>query len=105
MQNQTQAEEEYVVSSDVFQRRYEHISDLDDGRAEFKPIGKVFAVQLTNTFLVEHGLPGNMQFEAPWGELQVAYLDDFIVTMPDFSEVYRIGKKEFNETYSITNKT
>lgn len=99
VQNQTSAKEWYVVPAEKFNNRYEYIRKLENGLSLYKPKGQVFALKLNSKILKELELESIFHFEAPWGESQVACKEDFMATPPDFSEVYRIGKKEFKETY------
>jgi hypothetical protein len=104
VQNQTSAREWYIVSKSKFQDRYEWVSDLDEDLARYKPKGKVMAIALSKELLSDLNYPSTFHFEAPWGEAQVAHQGDLMVTPPDYSEVYRIGKKEFAETYNLEDK-
>lgn len=99
VQNQTTAGEKYLVSGGKFEQRYEKVEDLEDGFARYSPNGQVVAIQLTDEIMAQIGLEGSFEIEAPWGSAQNVHPGDFVVTPPDFSEIYAIGKKEFAETY------
>ncbi|MBW6451365.1 MAG: hypothetical protein K0B02_01395 [DPANN group archaeon] len=129
VQNQTEAKEEYIVSADKFEARYEQITGeiafenmtksvlqnkytIDDIKQTidkfinykdniYQPIGEVNAVQIDENLMELIGYKDreSFHFEAPWGEEMIAKMGDFIVTPPTKDEVYRIALKEFNETY------
>ena len=40
-----------------------------------------------------------MEFQAPWKESIVVKPGDFLVISLDKTEIYRVAKKEFTETY------
>ena len=101
VQNQTEAREEYVVPSEKFRERYDLIEKWDDGRARYQPKGHVYAVKLTPELLSEIGLQSEFEIEAPWGEAQKVVENDYMVTPPDKSEIYRIAFLEFGETYRL----
>lgn len=43
-------------------------------------------------------------FKAPWGSDQLAREGDvFVSPWPDLDEVYRIARKEFDETYKLAD--
>lgn len=97
--NLTKAKEMYVVKPDAFQKRYEYEREAEDGFSEFHPIGKVVAIEMTVDFLKSQGLEDEFKFIAPWGEEIIVKKNDFLVSPPDFSQVYRIARTEFYETY------
>lgn len=97
--NQTGAREQYVVSPEKFRERYSFWREAPDGYSEYRPKGKVLAIELTDTVLHQLGVASEFEYEAPWGERAIAQKGDFLVCPPDESEVYRIGRKEFFETY------
>lgn len=97
--NQTGAREQYVVSPEKFRERYSFWREAPDGYLEYLPKGKVMAIELTDAVLEYLGLPSEFEYEAPWGERGIAQKGDFLVCPTDESEVYRIGRKEFFETY------
>lgn len=101
VENQTSARERYLISSNKFRDRYEKQFDAEDGWAVYKPLGKVRAIELTREILNKLGLQEEFEIEAPWGSAEVVKENDFLVTPPDFTEVYRIARVEFLETYQV----
>lgn len=99
VKNQTEAAEVYVVEKDAFEKRYEWLRPGNDGFEEYHPTGKIIAIELTEERLATLDLPASFHFKAPWKEDMIAKKSDFIVSPPDFSEIYRIARKEFFETY------
>jgi len=104
VENQTSAHERYLVSSEKFADRYKKQRDVDNGWAIYKPMGKVCAVELSDELLTRLELQDEFEIEAPWGAAEVVRKDDFVVSTPDFSEVYRIARREFLETYENRSK-
>ena len=101
VQNQTEAQEVYIVPAVKFRERYDLIERYEDGRGRYQPKGRVFAVQLTPELLSELGFVSEFEIEAPWGEAQKVKENDYLVTPPDKSEIYRIAFLEFGETYRL----
>lgn len=101
VKNQTDAEEMYVMSDEKFNDRYRVLTEIEDGFAEYQPIGKIVAVELTPQVLSELNLAAEFEFMAPWGEKMVAKQGDYLVCPSDFNEIYRIARKEFFETYEL----
>ncbi len=101
VKNQTEAAEVYVVEKDAFDKRYEWLNYAAEGFDEYHPTGKVIAIELTPERQKALELPATFHFEAPWKEDMVAKTGDYIVCPPDFSEIYRIARKEFFETYEL----
>ena len=98
--NQTGAGETYVLTPEKFQVRYEWLRPGKGGFDEYCPIGHIIAVELNRRTLEALGVSGDFTFVAPWGEPMIAKPGDFLASPPDFSEVYRIARKEFFETYA-----
>lgn len=99
VKNQTAAEEVYVVKADKFKQRYQWLRHAEEGFEEYRPTGRVTAVELSPERCAAMRIPAEFYFEAPWGEAMVAKEGDFIVSPPEGGEVYRIARKEFFETY------
>ncbi|AEV99684.1 hypothetical protein A4D02_35530 [Niastella koreensis] len=108
LQNDTKIKEEYIVKPDKFQDRYIHEKEnyyVPNQKA------RVYAIQLTAGNIAAFKLEGLQQLidnpsnpiyiEAPWHESQALRLDDYLVIPLAKNEVYRIGQKEFVETYKI----
>ncbi len=104
VKNQTIAKEMYVMKPSSFEQRYasydEALSD-SDGFQEYTPIGKIWALLMDATLLYSLNLPEAFYFEAPWGSSMICKENDYLVCPPDFSQVYRIARKEFFETYKF----
>ncbi len=101
VQNQTTAGERYLVPAELFARRYRHLRAVSDGWAEYESVGRIRAVELTSELLEQLGLPAEFEFTAPWGSPMVARQGDFLVGPEQPSEVYRIARVEFEETYAL----
>lgn len=101
VKNQTEAAELYLIKADKFHQRYVWLRPADDGFEEYAPTGRARAVELTEERLKTLGLDTEFHFEAPWKEDMIAEPGDFMVSPLDLSEVYRIARKEFLETYEV----
>jgi hypothetical protein len=101
VKNQTGAEEMYIVSPEKFGERYVFLHQAEDGFAAYRATGEITALELTAPVLQELELPAPFHFEAPWGEKMIAREGDYLATPPDQSEVYRIARREFLETYDL----
>jgi len=101
IKNQTEAGEMYIIKEQKFRERYEFHKSIDSDYSIYKAKGKIIALQMTVTLLNELNLEKEFFFIAPWGEAMIVKSDDFLATTFDYSEVYRIARKEFFETYQI----
>ena len=102
VKNQTEAKELYVVEPEKFHARYELFNRLPDGDwAEYTPKGKVYAFQLTEELLESLGLAKHFYIVASWEESQYVSIGDYMANPVGEEGVYRIGGKEFRETYKI----
>jgi len=99
VKNQTEAEEEYILSPEKFRERYVLVHPPEGEYAEYRAVGKVMALEVTPDLLAYLGQDDTFYFEAPWGGEMIVRTGDFLATPPDKSEVYRIARKEFLETY------
>lgn len=99
VENQTSSSEQYLVAATVFDTKYEMIQSLGNGWSSFQPKGKVTAIPITKMDFEAFENQDTIHFEAPWKELTVLRIGDFLVTPPEKDEIYRIAKKEFGETY------
>lgn len=99
VKNQTEAGEEYIVNAEKFHDRYELKDTIQGAFSIYKPKGRVIALEITTDILTELNLPDSFYFIAPWDEKMIVKKDDFLVSSPDYSEIYRIARKEFFETY------
>ncbi len=88
---QTEYQEEYIVTEEMFFKRYKFFYFSDNDHAVYMPTGRVRAV----TYYGEE-----TSFIANWGRPMALKSGDYIVTpYPDLNEIYRIAAKEFHETY------
>jgi len=101
VKNMTEAGEMYLVSARKFEARYTYLQDAGEGFSEYRSTGKVIALELTPEILDKLNLSSPFHFEAPWGERMIAKDGDFLAMPPDKSEVYRIARVEFFETYAL----
>lgn len=101
VQNQTHAGEEYIVPGDKFNKNYEFAKEKDDTWSTYNPLGRIVAVELTPERLEALGLPAEFQFIAGWNAPMTAKTGDFMGSPPDLSEVYRLARTEFFETYRL----
>ncbi len=99
IKNQTEAGEMYIIGAEKFQDRYDFLEEGSDGFALYSPKGKAVAVEMNEELLKRLGLQNEFYLIAPWGEEMVVKKDDYLASPLDFSEVYRIARKEFFETY------
>lgn len=102
VKNQTEAGETYVVPADKFRDKYRYTGPGPEGFDEYQPLGSIVAVELSPTLLHNLQLPQVFSFDTPWDNNMVAKEGDFLACPPDFSEIYRIARKEFFETYSAS---
>lgn len=99
VENQTSAKERYLVKPETFEKKYSLMHSLGDGWGCYRPIGKIYAINVSESDLVNFGAKTVLEFQAPWKESIVVKPEDFLVISLDKSEIYRIAKKEFSETY------
>ncbi len=105
VQNTTQAREEYVLSPDKFSKRYAFVQTGVNGYDTYRPTGYIVALELTQQELETLHLPKTFKFEASWQAEMIAKTGDYLAAPIDFSEVYRIARKEFFETYEPAEDT
>lgn len=101
VRNQTEAAEMYIVPAAKFHDRYEFLEEGIDGFSMYAPKGKIMASEMNEALLKRLELSDEFYLIAPWGEEMVVKKDDYLVSPLDFSEVYRIARKEFFETYQL----
>lgn len=99
VKNCTKAKELYIVKDSAFHARYKFNKKAEDGYSQYLPTGKVIAVTLTGEIMGLFGKQDELFFLASWNEAIVAKKGDLLVCPLDFSEIYRIARKEFDETY------
>jgi hypothetical protein len=100
IQNTTDAGEQYILAAEKFEKKYSPISaPNDDGWQTYRPNSVITALELTAETLLQLQWPPEFHFTARWGEAMIAKTGDFLALPADHSEVYRIARKEFFETY------
>jgi hypothetical protein len=99
VENQTSAHEKYLIKADVFDKKYTLKDSLGNGWGCYRPKGEIFAIKTTEADLAYFGASNSMEFQAPWKESIIVKPGDFLVISLDNSEIYRVAKKEFIETY------
>ena len=102
VKNQTESKEQYVVNNDKFEKRYKAIRKMPDGLwTEYSPTGQVRGVQLSENLIDTLNLDKHFFIMASWGQPQYVGIGDFIVNPINEVGFYRIGLKEFKETYAL----
>jgi len=101
IKNQTGAGEMYIISGKKFNQRYQFLATTKNEFSEYKPVGRILAVEMNEDDLNNLGLPGEFKFMATWGEGMVVKANDYLATPLDQGEIYRIARKEFFETYQL----
>ncbi|MCU0381869.1 MAG: hypothetical protein MUE58_11840 [Chitinophagaceae bacterium] len=104
--NQTESREEYVLKPEQFFKRYVH------GQDDYYVPGegaRIKALQVTEENIKRYRLKGlkrlastpqdSLYIEAPWKESERLRLNDYLACNLEETEVYRIARKEFEETY------
>lgn len=101
VRNQTQAREEYIVAGETFSKRYVMSREPSDDWLTFEPAGEVRALEITHDVTTLLDVGNQFFIEAPWGERQFAAEGDYLVSpAPEHSEIYRIDRVAFDETYA-----
>ncbi len=101
VKNKTKAGERYIVKPKVFEKTYEHYKKRKGIYDEYKPNKQILALEIKASFFKKQGYSKELYFVAPWGSKMVLKVNDFLACPLDFSEAYRIAKKEFFETYEL----
>lgn len=89
--------EKYVLTPKKFMQNYE-IEEY----SYFNMTGTA-KVQPQPRFAAQWNLENQLIFTAPWGEQMICNQGDYLVAAQDFSEVYRIEKSVFEQTYKLVN--
>lgn len=103
VRNQTDAEEEYIVPAHKFNKRYTALRAVDEHWQEYQALGRIIAIELTAEKLASLNLPTEFEFMAPWDDPMTAKAGDFMGGPETLTEVYRLARKEFFETYGPVN--
>ena len=101
VQNNTNAQEQYVVKPDKFNANYIWVKDLENGFAEYQPTGEIQAIELTAALLEYLEQQSPFYFIAPWGSKMIAKKGDYLACSTDEIEIRRIARQEFEETYQL----
>ena len=102
VRNLTEAREEYIVGKKKFEARYRALETIDDTWTLYEPLGEVMAIEITRELTDQLDVDGAFYIMAPWGSEQLAREGDkFVSPLPGLDEVYRIARKEFEETYRL----
>jgi hypothetical protein len=101
IKNQTDAEEMYIIGAEKFHARYDFLKEGPDGFSVYSAKGKVLGIKVNEELLKQLNLPDEFYLIAPWGEKMIVKSSDYLVSPLDYSEVYRIARKEFFETYQL----
>ena len=99
VENQTSAKERYLVKAETFEKKYSMVDSLGKGWGCYRPVGEIYAYRVSAEDLAEFGATDIMEFQAPWKESIIVLPGDFLVVPLDKSEIYRVARKEFSETY------
>jgi tetratricopeptide (TPR) repeat protein len=100
VRNLTEAAEEYLVGRDKFDARYTLVAPVDDRWNEYVPTGAVLGIEVTRDLTDMLGVGEEFLIIAPWRTEQLVREGDMLVSpLPALDEVYRIARKEFEETY------
>lgn len=107
VRNESSSGEEYIIPPDQFSGRYVH--DYADIYVPGEK-ARIYALEFSTDFFgsrkiwpftpSEDGFPSSFFIEARWNEWQVLRDGDFLACPLNQSEVYRIARTEFLETYS-----
>lgn len=99
VQNKTGAKEEYVLPPEKFNKRYEKTEETENGLDVYQATGMCKALTFEGA---EWNMPNKIKFIADWKEEMVMEDGDMVCTpLPAANEIYRIARKEFDETYAI----
>lgn len=99
VENQTAAQEHYLVSAATFKKKYEIRQAIGDGWGSFQSLVPVYALQISEKELEPLGNSNQLEFQGPREKTVLIHPGDYLVIPVDQSEVYRITAKEFEETY------
>jgi hypothetical protein len=100
VKNLTEAQEEYLVGEKKFNERYTFVEDVDDEWKLYDSVGEVLALEISRAITTMLGVGEEFYIEAPWKSDQLVREGDmFVSPFSTLDEVYRIARKEFDETY------
>lgn len=100
VENDTKAKEQYIVEMDIFMDRYDVDTTLSEQWQAYSPKGKILGLEVSHEVTALLDVGDQFFIEAPWKSDQYCEEGDYLVSpLPDLSEVYRIGRAEFEQTY------
>ena len=99
VENQTSAEEQYLIKPETFEKKYDLMHALGDGWGCYRPKGEIYAMKVNSSDLESFGAKSTLEFQAPWKESIHIKPGDYLVISLDKTEIYRIALKEFLQTY------
>ncbi len=99
VENQTSAKERYLIKAETFAAKYTLMDSLGNGWGCYRPVGEVYACKVTDEDIEKLGGSGAAEFQAPWRRSIVIKTGDFLVMPVNKTEIYRVARKEFIETY------
>lgn len=100
VQNMTNAKEQYIVPLVKFNKKYSFYKKYNDEWSIYMPKGEIKAVLVDKKLLKELGInEKEFYIKTAWNEKMIVKENDYLVSPIDMSEVYRIAKTEFFETY------
>ena len=101
VENQTSAKESYLIKAETFEKKYTLMESLGNGWGCYRPKGEIIAMIVSEDDIKNLGGGENFEFQAPWKESIVLKPGDYLVASLEKSEIYRVAKKEFQETYEL----
>ena len=101
VENQTSAKESYLIKAETFEKKYTLMDSLGNGWGCYRPKGEIIAMIVSEDDIKNLGGGENFEFQAPWKESIVLKPGDYLVASLEKSEIYRVAKKEFQETYEL----
>lgn len=105
VKNLTEAQEKYLVGIAKFPDRYSEVEPVDDTWMRYEPKGEVLAIEISRELTDQLDVREEFYIMAPWGSEQLAGEGDMLVSpLPDLDEIYRIARKEFEETYRLKDR-
>ncbi|MEP1472306.1 MAG: hypothetical protein ABJK25_15160 [Halieaceae bacterium] len=104
IKNLTSAGEQYIVSRKTLEGRYGLQARRDERWSEYLPVGRIMAIVVNDSVLEALQMPSSFKIMASWGQLQKVCEGDILASpLPDNKEVYRIDRKEFDQTYQYVD--
>ena len=101
IKSQTEAGEEYIIPGHKFKARYTFEKRSAGGLSEYKPSGRIQALEVNQRVLKKFKVKNRFYFMAPWGSKMIVKEKDFLACPIGGNEIYRIARKEFFETYRL----